>query len=185
MKRGLVRPLFVKKICFYGPESTGKSTMAKHFAGIYKTEFVPEVARELITSNSFSADDIIRIGHAQTERVLQKLPIANKILFCDTDLITTQIYSRHYLGVVPPVLYELEKKIVYDQYFLFDIDTPWAADGLRDLGSKREEMFEVFKKELERRKLDYVLVRGNYEKREKLIGAAIRQLLSTGLANSD
>src|SRR5688572_28762136 len=25
----VVRPFFVKKICFYGPESTGKSTMAK------------------------------------------------------------------------------------------------------------------------------------------------------------
>jgi HTH-type transcriptional repressor of NAD biosynthesis genes len=170
----VVRPFFVKKVCFYGPESTGKSTMAKHFAAMYKTEFVPEVARELITSNVFSADDIIRIGHAQTERVLQKVKTANKVLFCDTDLITTQIYSRHYLGIIPPVLYALERKIVYDRYFLFDIDTPWIADGLRDLGNRREEMFEVFKNELQRRKQDYVLVRGSYEEREAIINTAIQ-----------
>src|SRR4051812_48110936 len=106
MKLVLIRrmKLDIKLICFYGPESTGKSTMAKHFAQLYNTEFVPEVARELITSNDFTIDDIIRIGHAQTERIKEKLKTSNKFLFCDTDLITTQIYSKKYLGVVPEVL---------------------------------------------------------------------------------
>src|SRR6516165_2870543 len=106
-------------ICFYGPESTGKSTMAKHFAELYDTEFVPEVAREIISSNDFSIDDIIRIGHAQTERVKEKLKTADKFLFCDTDLITTQIYSKKYLGVIPEILFKLENEIQYDKYFLF------------------------------------------------------------------
>lgn len=57
-----VRPFFVKKICFYGPESTGKSTMAEKMALHYQTTFVPEVARELITSNDITLDDIIKIG---------------------------------------------------------------------------------------------------------------------------
>src|SRR5688572_29624548 len=99
----VVRPFFVKKICFYGPESTGKSTMAVKMAKKYKTEFVPEVAREMITKNDFNVDDIIRIGKAQTQRVIDKTKTANKLLFCDTDLITTKIYSKHYLNVIPPV----------------------------------------------------------------------------------
>lgn len=160
------RPYFVKRICFYGPESTGKSTLAKRMAAIYKTEFVPEVSREFITSNDFTPDDIIRIGHAQTERVLEKSKMANKFLFCDTDLITTQIYCRHYLQEVPPVLFELEKKIIYDRYFLFDTDVPWVADGLRDLGDRRREMFEVFKNELDKRKIMYELVNGDFSIRE-------------------
>ena len=41
------------KVCFYGAESTGKSTMAERIAGHYQTEFVPEVAREVISSNDF------------------------------------------------------------------------------------------------------------------------------------
>src|SRR6187551_2644418 len=86
----VVRPYFVKKICFYGSESTGKSTMAKRMAALYQTEYVPEVAREIISSNDFTIDDIIKIGHAQTQRIIDKLRIANKLLFCDTDLITTQ-----------------------------------------------------------------------------------------------
>ncbi len=169
----------IKLICFYGPECTGKSFMAKRMAEKYKAEFVPEVARELITSNDFNREDIIMIGRAQTERIFQRARKANKILFCDTDLITTQIYSRHYLKVVPRVLYELEKMVEYDLYFLFDIDVPWIVDGLRDLGEekKREEMYAVFKSELERRNIPYVKVQGEWDEREKIIVREITKLM--------
>ncbi|HCW06790.1 MAG TPA: ATPase, partial [Cytophagales bacterium] len=159
----------IKLICFYGPESTGKSSMAKRMAELYKTEYVPEVARELITSNYFSIDDIIKIGQAQTDRVKEKTKTANKILFCDTDLITTQIYSKKYLGVVPEILFGLEKEIHYDHYFLFDIDVPWVQDGLRDLSNERVEMMKIFKEELERRNILPILVKGNWDERESLI----------------
>lgn len=143
--------------------------MAKHFAKLYDTEFVPEVARELISSNDFTLDDIIRIGHAQTARVKEKLKTANKFLFCDTDLITTQIYSKKYLGVVPEIVFELEKEIHYDKYFLSDIDVPWVADGLRDLNNQREEMLKIFEDELVKRKIQFVRVKGNWKEREKII----------------
>jgi HTH-type transcriptional regulator, transcriptional repressor of NAD biosynthesis genes len=174
----VVRPYFVKKICFYGPESTGKSTMAIKMAALYETEFVPELAREILLSNDFNADDIIRIGYAQTERVLEKWRNANKLLFCDTDLITTQIYSNHYLHVVPDVLYELEKRVTYDLYFLFDVDVAWVADGLRDLGNKRAEMYHVFKEELIKRNAPFVEVNGNYARREERVRQHIDRMLS-------
>lgn len=165
-----VRPYFIKKICLYGPESTGKSTLAKVLAEKYHTELVPEVARELIVSNTtFTLDDIIRIGYAQLERVNEKVKHANKVLFCDTDAITTMIYSRHYLGTIPDVLYILEKQVTYDHYFLLDIDVPWIPDGLRDLGELRKEMFAIFKEELEIRKIRYTLVSGSYEARQQEI----------------
>lgn len=172
MKHGPVR-----KICFYGPESTGKSTLARQMAQHYHTEFVPEVSREIITSNDFTVQDIIVIGKAQTERVLAKERIANRLLFCDTDLITTQIYSRHYLGVIPQVLYELEAMVKYDQYFLFDTDVPWVSDGLRDLGERRKEMYEVFKGELDKRKIPYIIVGGTYAEREVAVRTAIDQMI--------
>ena len=173
----VVRPYFVKKICFYGPESTGKSVMAKQLAAYYQTEFVPEVAREIVSSNEFTINEIIKIGYAQTERIIDKAKTANKILFCDTDLITTQIYCRHYLGEVPDVLYELEKKITYDQYFLFDIDVPWVGDGMRDLGDSRQVMFEIFKQELEIRKISYLLVKGDYKERERFLISEVNKIV--------
>ncbi len=173
----IVRPYFVKKICFYGPESTGKSTMAKRMAELYQTEFVPEVAREIITSNDFTVDDIIKIGHAQTQRIIDKTKTANKLLFCDTDLITTEIYSKIYLNEVPAVLFALEKQVQYDLYFLFDIDVPWVEDGLRDLGTKREEMRNRFQRELEIRNISYILVPGRWEEREAIIASVIDKIL--------
>ncbi|NJN43068.1 MAG: ATP-binding protein [Flammeovirgaceae bacterium] len=120
------------------------------------------------------------MGNAQTDRVLQKVKTANKILFCDSDLITTQIYAQHYLGEVPPVLYELEEKVTYDLYFLFDIDVPWEDDGLRDLGSDkdRQRMFSVFKSELEQRGIAHVLVKGDWKEREQIVVEAIDKLLT-------
>ena len=153
------------RVCFYGAESTGKSEMAKRMAAYYNTEFVPEVARELITSNEFTLDDIVQIGKAQTKRIIEKSKLANKILFCDTDLITTQIYSEQYLNQVPSILLDLEREIKYDKYFLFDIDVPWVADGLRDLGNQRQVMNTKFRIALEERGIDYVLVRGSWEER--------------------
>ena len=106
----VVRPYFVKKVCIYGPESTGKSTLAIKLASRFQTEYVPEVAREFISSNDFTVDDIIAIALTHFSRIEEKTKTANKILICDTDVITTQIYCRHYLNVVPDILYTLEKK---------------------------------------------------------------------------
>ncbi|WP_316825659.1 AAA family ATPase [Pedobacter miscanthi] len=172
-----VRPYFVKRICFYGPESTGKSTMAEKMALHYHTVFVPEVARELITNNDITVDDIIKIGKAQTARVKEKTEAANKIVFCDTDLITTKIYSQYYLNEVPNILNHLEKEIRYDLYFLLDIDVEWVADHLRDFGDRRLEMFNLFKSELEKRNIDYILISGNYEEREEKIKKMINSML--------
>ncbi len=129
----------------------------------------------MITSNDFTQDDIIRIGYAQVDRINEKLKSANKILFCDTDAITTQIYSKHYLDAVPDVLFSLEKEMKYDHYFLFDIDVAWVADEMRDLGERRKEMFEVFRNGLEQRRIAYTLVQGDYPTRQQLIESWIEE----------
>lgn len=172
----------VKLICFYGPESTGKSFLAEKLATRYHTQVVPEVSRELLTGNTFNREDIMAIGREQTKRVFEKVRAANKILLCDTDLIATQIYSREYLKVVPPILYEFEKMVEYDLYFLFDIDVPWVSDGVRDLGSTddRKRMYEIFKNELDRRKINFIHVQGNWEQREKIVTQAIDLVLTSG-----
>lgn len=173
----IVRPYFVKKICFYGAESTGKSFMAEQMAKKFATTFVPEVAREMITSNDFTIEDIIKIGEAHFKRIVEETHKANKILLCDTDVLTTQIYSDHYLNSIPPVLYELEQEMKYDRYFLLDIDVPWIADGLRDLGNMREEMHARFKEALDRRSIKYIMVSGSWEQRERIVTKEIEKLL--------
>ena len=168
-----IQPYFVKKICFYGPESTGKSTLAKKMAAHYNTGFVPEAARDILISNDFGEKEIIAIGKLQHQYIQEKIKTANKLLFCDTDAITTQIYAQHYLGKVPQEIYELEKLTTYNLYLLLDIDTPWIADPLRDQGHRRTEMMRIFREELERRNIEYVLISGTYAEREKKVKEVI------------
>ena len=172
----LVRPYFVKKICLYGPESTGKSTLSEALAHHYSTVFVPEMARKMLTSNEFTVDDIVAIGEAQTQAVITQTCVANKLLFCDTDLMTTQIYARHYFGEIPAQLVHLEQQVRYDYYCLLAPDLPWEADNLRDLGHRREEMFDIFKNELDIRRLPYQVVKGSWQERFEAIKQTVNQL---------
>lgn len=172
----VVRPYFVKKTCLYGPESTGKSTLSEALAQHYDTVFVPEMARKMLTSNDFTIDDIITIGEAQTQEVIAQTRVANKLLFCDTDLITTQIYAQHYFGEIPAQLVHLEGQIQYDYYFLLAPDLPWEADNLRDLGHRREEMFAIFKNELDIRQLSYQIIKGSWQQRFEAIKQTVNQI---------
>lgn len=171
----VVQPYFVKKVCIYGPESTGKTTLTRDLAQHFNTEFAHEVARDLLTDNNITIADILRIGRAQTALVEQKTLTADKVLFCDTDVITTQIYCNLYLNELPLELIDLEAKMHYDLYVLLDIDVPWVEDPLRDFGDKRAEMYALFKSELDKRGIDYIKVSGNWNERKNRVIEAVNQ----------
>jgi HTH-type transcriptional repressor of NAD biosynthesis genes len=173
-----IRPYFVKKICFYGPESTGKSTMTTKMSAYYKTGYVPEAARDILQSNDFSEKEITAIAQLQHQYIQEKLKTANKLLFCDTDAITTAIYSQHYLGEIPALVTDLEKQTVYDHYFLMDVDTPWIADALRDQGHRRQDMMKIFEQELIKRNIAYTIIQGNYTEREEKVITYIDQMIA-------
>jgi HTH-type transcriptional repressor of NAD biosynthesis genes len=52
----------IKLVCFYGPESTGKTTMAQKMAHLMNTMWMPEVARVMIISGTFNRKDVIAIA---------------------------------------------------------------------------------------------------------------------------
>lgn len=165
-------------ICLYGPESVGKTTLAAELALDFNGIFVPEVSKDMVISNDFTINDIIQIGKAQTAAILKAQKQNNQLVICDTDLITTEIYSKIYLNNVPEILYDLEKKLHFDIYFLLDIDVPWVPDGLRDLGNRREEVYNIFKNELEKRGINYWKVKGNWKARKKMVSRKILELIS-------
>lgn len=167
-----VRPYFVKKICIYGPESTGKSTLTKRLAEYYNTEWVHEYARDYIAKrgNEFCYDDMEKVakGHARAEYRARKY--ANKLLFCDTDAITTLVYSRHYFGKYPEYVKKMADKKNYDLYLFTETDIDWQDDPQRDLGDRRQEFKEIFKNELIKRNIPFTVVSGKGKER---LGCAI------------
>lgn len=158
----VVRPYFVKTVCVYGPESTGKTTLARALARKFRTKWAPEYARKLIASqgDKFSYSDFSKFvsGQIRTEKIFAKK--ANKVLFCDTDPITTEIYSKHYYGKVPDQVKRAADKSHHDYYLFCDIDLPWKKDPQRDLGDRRVEFKNKFLGELKTRKRLYSIVTG-------------------------
>jgi NadR type nicotinamide-nucleotide adenylyltransferase len=165
----------VKKICFYGPESVGKSTLAVQIAPLYNALIVPEVAREMVFDSAFGLADIEAIAKAQAMAVQKAEANAPELLLCDTDLLTTMLYSQIYLNEIPSILAHYQQVTAYDHYFLFNIDVPWVADGLRDLGHRRVEIFNLFKQKLEEYKLPYTMVVGSYQQRKATVMGTLAQ----------
>ena len=162
------------KVALFGPESTGKTTLAQALAKHYNTTWVPEFARTYLEekwhkSHEICApEDILPIAIGQLKLENEAVKRANKVLFCDTTLLSTQVYSEAYFdGWCDKEVVQANKENQYDLYFLTDIDVPWEKDLLRDRPNQREEMFHKFATALGQRNLTYTLLSGSHEQRMK------------------
>lgn len=161
----------ILKITLYGPESTGKTTLAKQLAEHYKTEWIPEFAREYLqekwnkSQQICEEHDLLPIAIGQTKLENEGLNEANKILFSDTCLMVTKVFSDIYYGQTNPLLEKAAKKHKYDLFILTDVDVPWEKDDLRDSPSKRKESFDIFEDALIKYNKPYLTLSGSKDKR--------------------
>ncbi|CAI8295197.1 MAG: Trifunctional NAD biosynthesis/regulator protein NadR [Flavobacterium sp. SCGC AAA160-P02] len=174
------------KIVLFGPESTGKTTLAIQLAKYYNTVWVQEYARTYLQRvwnqerRTCEPKDIMPIAYGQIALENSLAQRADKVLICDTDLLETKVYSEEYYGgYVDPLLEKAATENLYDLYFLTYIDTPWEADDLRDRPEQREEMFTAFKKALEENNRPYILLKGTKENRFKKATEAIDKMISS------
>lgn len=174
-----VRPHYLKRVCVYGPESTGKSTLARALAAHFKTVHAAEYGRTFVDANGgrCSAPDIATIahGHRASEEALARQ--ANRVLFSDTDAITTTLWSDILFGACPEWVRELAERRRYDLYLLLNVDVPWVADPQRWLPEDREAQFLRWKGELDRRGRSYVVIRGSWAERFEMARRAVDRLL--------
>ena len=182
------------KIAIYGPESTGKTTLATQLAAYYKTVWVPEFARDYLQKKLDSGsgicdiDDMLPIAYGQTKLENDSALIANKYLFCDTNLLVTKVFSELYYNFCDSLLDKAARAHQYDMFFLTDIDVPWEDDGLRDSPEGRESIFDVFKQSLIDNKKPFITISGDKETRLKKAVAIIEDLtmaLQMGFSSLD
>ncbi len=180
----VARPYFAHRVLVFGPESTGKTTLCRQLAARFSTVCVPEFAREFYDEKGIENavyDDVERIACGQQESEERLARQANRLLFCDTDAITTTIYSRHYYGKVPLFLAQLANRRRYNLTLFCDIDLPWESDPQRDLGHRRDEFREVFQRELRSRRIAFTTICGQGEARFQSAIAAIENQFGADL----
>lgn len=155
------------KIAITGPESSGKTTIAKLLTEELNASYIPEFAREYLENldRSYTIKDLDGIAQGQVDR-WNDAP-KDKLLVCDTELVVMKIWSEFKYSKVSDKILELLDKQRFDIYLLCKPDIPWEPDVLRENPDDREMLFEMYLKELESRKLPFVILEGSIESRLK------------------
>ena len=173
----------IVKIALFGPESTGKTTLAKQLAAHYDTVWTPEFARDYLQlkwdkeQKICDVDDVLPIAYGQVALENKMLAVANKYLFCDTNLLVTKVFSDMYYNYCDPLLEKAAQEHEYDLFFLTDIDVPWENDDLRDKPDGREGVFEIFKHSLISNKKPFITLSGNKDLRLNKAASIIEELV--------
>lgn len=98
----ICRPYYAKKVLVVGGESTGKSTLVQNLAIAYNTNFVREIGRDTceIAGGEEYMDkyDLYENLIRQKAEEIEALKLCNRLLFVDTDALTTKFYSQFLLN---------------------------------------------------------------------------------------
>lgn len=188
-----VQKHFTKRVLFIGGESVGKSTMTEDFAKMYDTSFVPEYGRfvsersldEYTMPDTDFAEILVR--HKASE--YEALKKANKVMFIDTDALTTLFYSHLLIGNFDLLekTSNLAKSIAtlykdtYDLIVFLEVsdDTPFVQDGTRneDIGSNRKQFSDLLKSYYDSFGYKYIEMSGTYKERYATVKQMVDNLL--------
>jgi nicotinamide riboside kinase len=155
-------------IAITGPESSGKTTIAKLLAEELNACYIPEFAREYLENldRSYTIKDLDEIAKGQVDR--WKAAPKDKSLVCDTELVVVKIWSEFKYSKISYNIIELLDKQQFEFYFLCKPDIPWEPDALRENPDDRELLFEMYVKELKLKKWPFVILEGAIESRLKV-----------------
>lgn len=176
----IVRNDKLTRVVLTGSESTGKSVLARELAAHYDVVLVPEFAREfaLLIGRDIVSEDAAEIARGQIALEDAHASRSSRLLIQDTDLLSTAVYSEHYFN---QRLHWIEKAAHDrrpDLYLLLEIDVPWVRDDVRDRGTRRDEMQDLFRKAVAASGSPFEVIRGNWEERSERARGAIDRLLA-------
>ena len=179
------RGYFLKKICLIGPESTGKSTIVGNLARNFNTVYIPEYAKAIIDAQQgqFFEKNVTEVAYAQirTEKALERM--TNKIMFCDSDVLTTMFWSKELFGIVPTELEEIAQNQHYSHTFLMYPDTVWVNDTHRQFADTSSQEFRMYtflemEKLLKKYHRKYTILKGNFFEKEDKITKYVKNLIT-------
>lgn len=148
------------KVGIIGPESTGKSSLARYLAKRYKGTYVPEYARTYVEqkgTTEVSFDELCEIARYQIEQIRSY----SEVVFFDTELIVTKVWFDYAFGKVPVWFEEAIRQYPMDVYLLTYPDLPWVPDPARSNGSDeiRQELFQRYESEIQALDIPYYIIK--------------------------
>lgn len=152
---------------FTGPESSGKTTLAKLVAKEKNGIYVPEVARDYLKEIgiAYTQNDLLEIAKQQYQLQEKAKSETTKSLFFDTDLLTIKIWSEVKYGSCDSWILDRLYSNSNSFYILCKPDFPWESDPLRENPNDRDDLFKLYEKELETFNFPYQIAAGTLEDR--------------------
>ena len=169
------RPYYTKRVLVLGGESTGKSTLVQNLALAYNTNYVSEVGRdtcEYAGGEEFMiADDLIENLLKQKVNVEEAAKHSNRLLFVDTDALTTKFYINFLLkegssdskkcNELADAIHKLNH---WDLVLFLEPTVEFVQDGTRneEIASDRIKYSNQIKELLKRNGVNFITLDGDY-----------------------
>jgi len=167
------------RIAIIGPESSGKSTLAKFIEKEFDGYLVDEYAREYLLNidnpSKHLIEDLIEIAKVQFDKSID-IESKKKICICDTEMLTMKIWAEDKFKYCPMEIETLFQNQKFDLYLLCKPDIKWEYDILREDEDRRDYIFEVYKKYCNVFNFNYIEIEGDSKSRFKIIDKVFRQL---------
>lgn len=177
----------VKRVVVFGPESTGKTTLAQRLAAHFGEPWAAEFVREYWDAHDgvITAASLDAIGRGQVANEDAAAAGARRVVFGDTDLLTCVLWNDVlFPGACPAwVRAEAEARARRTDLFLLCVtDVPWEPDPQRCFPDEagRQRAMALWRAALAERGLPWVEIRGKWAERERAAIAAVEELLKRG-----
>lgn len=160
----IYRRHFTKKVLVIGSASTGKSTLVKRLARSINAPFSTEYARDYeekynLTDDELTVNDYYHFFQGQYDANQAEInnPSNQGIVFCDTDAMVTEVYSKLYLKEDEyKSLHDIYNNVVknedWDLILLIPPITDYTDDGFRnmDWANSRQNFHNELMKEIKK-----------------------------------
>ena len=178
------------RVTVFGPESTGKTTLARHLSRRFDGLYMPEFGR--VYTHALGIEEAAWQPHQLSEIASQHAMLREEIearggarlMVEDTDVVKTAIWSDLLCETRDPG-FDWDGAALPDLYLLLTPETPFVQDVIRMHArqARREAFYDRCIAELERRRARYAVVSGaDFDQRTRAAEALVAGLLGAGAA---